>query len=69
MLVSITNKKTAFKSMKIDSKRSALMFKRSVHSTLLFFIEKFQLSSFSKVVFNRFFTQIRRRPAGRVILL
>ena len=69
MLVSVTNKKVFFKSIKIDSKRGALMFKTSLHSMLLFFIETFQLSLIPNAVYNRFSPVIRRRPAGRVIIL
>ena len=69
MLVSITNKTTILKSIKIDFKRDASVFKRLVHSVLLCCIEKCQLSSFSNTVCNRFFRRPVRRPAGRVIIL
>lgn len=69
MLVSITNKETTFKSMKIDAKRDALVFKRSLHPMLLFFTEKLQLPLFSNLVYNRFFLKIRCRPTGRAIIL
>ena len=69
MLGSITNKKRTLESIKIGSKRSVLMFIKSMPSIFLCCIEKCQLSLFPNLFYNRFFRRPVRRPAGRVIFL